>query len=65
MPTVRCPIDGYTYETPDIDPVIEATLITIAIKILTTGSMLNRGGAITSNSDGTDKIIQLLECCDE
>ena len=28
MPTVRCPIDGCTYETPDVDPVIAAALIT-------------------------------------
>lgn len=28
VPTVQCPIDGCTYETPDVDPVIAAALVT-------------------------------------
>ena len=28
MPVVRCPIEGCEYETPDVDPVVAAALIT-------------------------------------
>ena len=28
MPVVRCPIEGCEYDTPDVDPVLAAALIT-------------------------------------
>ena len=97
MPSVRCPIDGCTYETPDIDPVIAAALITThATTHQSPGGVaaaaptarpekvkrphISPAGTTedwqyfksrwsdyvkATKLNGTDKIIQLLECCDE
>ena len=94
MPVVKCPIEGCGYETPDVNAVIAAALITTqaishqapsrpmqAAKVEkvkrpsissagTTEDWLyfkSRWGdyVIATKLEGTDRVIQLLECCDE
>ena len=98
MPTVQCPIDGCTYETPDVEPVIAAALITahatahqapagtgptpptIARAEKIKRPHISPAGTTedwqyfksrwsdyvkVTKLDGTEKIIQLLECCDD
>ena len=94
MPVVKCPIEGCEYETPDVDPVIAAALITTHAtshqtpsqpmqtarvekvkrpSILSAGTtedwqyFKSRWGDYVKATklEGTDKVIQLLECCDK
>ena len=94
MPVVQCPIEGCEYQTPDVDPVVAAALITThatvhalphpvvpAAKaekvkrpcVLSAGTTKDWQYFRSRWSDymratklsGTDKVIQLLECCDE
>ena len=94
MPVVKCPIEGCEYETPDIEPVIAAALITVHATSHQTPSQptqmarVEKGKRPSTSSagttedwqyftsrwgdyvkatklEGTDKVIQLLECCDE
>ena len=94
MPTVKCPIDGCLYETPDVDAVLAAALITThstvharATTSVATAKVekvkrptISSAGTsedwlyFTSRWDdyveatkvsGADKVVQLLECCDE
>ena len=94
MPVVKCPTEGCEYETPDVEPVIAATLITAHATSHQTPSQPTQTArvekvkrpSISSASttedwqyfksrwgdyvkatklEGTDKVIQLLECCDE
>ena len=95
MPVVRCPIDGCEYETPDVDPVVAAALITTHATThqasrpeLTQAARVEKVKRPTISSagttedwqyfrsrwgdyvkatrlEGTDRVIQLLECCDD
>lgn len=94
MPVVGCPIEGCEYNTPDVDPVIAAALITAHATSHQAPSRATQAAAvekvkrpvITSSGTtedwqyfksrwddyvkatrlaGTDRIIQLLECCDD
>ena len=94
MPIIQCPIEGCEYETPDVEPVIAAALITTHVTShrMSSGSTqtprvervkrLNVSSAGTTEDwqyfksrwndyvkatrlEGTDKIVQLLECCDD
>lgn len=94
MPTVRCPIEGCDYETPDVEPVVAAALITAHVTSHRTpggptpaarAEKVKRPSVSSAGTtedwqyfksrwsdytkatklEGTDKIIQLLECCDE
>ena len=79
MPVVGCPIDC-DYETPDVDPVIAAVLITTHVTIIKSTSSkitMARTEKISNTSNlngvtmeateltGSGEIIQLLECCDD
>ena len=94
MPVVRCPIEDCEYQTPDVDPVVAAALITThdtvhasphlatpvakaeKVKrpcISSSGTTEDWHYFISRWSDyvkatklsGTDRVIQLLECCDD
>ena len=94
MPAVRCPIEGCEYETPNVEAVIAAALITTHAtshqapnepartaraekvkrpSISSAGTTENWQYFKSRWSDyvratrleGTDRIIQLLECCDD
>ncbi len=96
MPVVQCPIEGCEYETPDVDPVVAAALITAhstshQAPVTRASSQPARVEKVKRPSispagttedwhyfmtrwadyvkgtklEGTDKVIQLLECCDE
>ena len=94
MPAIKCPIEGCEYKTPDVDPVIAATLITAhATSHLTPGQPTQtarvekiKRPSISSPGttedwlyfksrwgnymkamklEDTDRVIQLLECCEE
>ena len=94
MPIIQCPIEGCEYETPDVEPVIAAALITTHATSHRTPSRStqtprvervkrpNVSSAGTTEDwkyfksrwndyvkatrlEGTDSIIQLLECCDD
>ncbi len=96
MPVVQCPIEGCEYETPDVDPVVAAALITAhstshqapwtrassqpaRVKKVKRPSISPAGTTEdwhyfmtrwadyvkATKLEGTDKVIQLLECCDE
>ena len=94
MPVVKCPIEGCEYETPDVDPVIAAALITTHATSHQTPSQPTQTARVekvkrpsissagttedwqyfksrwgdyvkATKLEGTDKVIQLLECCDE
>ena len=94
MPVVRCPIEGCEYETPDVEPVVAAALITTHATSHQASSQPpqvarvekvkrpNVSSAGTTEDwqyfksrwgdyvkatklEGTDRVIQLLECCDD
>ena len=96
MPVIGCPIDGCDYETPDVDPIVAAALITTDATVhqagpAPTAATPSRAEKVKRPSissagtteewqyfllrwsdyvkatrlNGTDKIIQLLECCDD
>ena len=94
MPIIQCPIEGCEYETPDVEPVIAAALITTYATSHRTPSGPTRTARVervkrpnvssagttedwqyfksrwndyvkATRLEGTDKIIQLLECCDD
>ncbi len=94
MPLVKCPIEGCEYETPDVEPIIAAALITThstshrapdrptqAAKVeQVKRPCISSAGttedwhyfksrwsdyARATRLEGTDKVIQLLECCDD
>ena len=94
MPIIQCPIEGCEYETPDVEPVIAAALITTHTTSHRTPSgstqtpkvervkRPNVSSAGTTEDrqyfksrwndyvkatrlEGTDRIVQLLECCDD
>ena len=95
MPAVKCPIEGCEYETPDVDPVIAAALITAhATSHQMPGRPFTQTARVekvkrpsispagttedwlyfksrwgdyvkATKLEGTDRVIQLLECCDE
>ena len=94
MPVVGCPIEGCEYETPDVDAVVAAALITTHATVHKSASPdaatarvekvkrpnISSAGATedwqyfksrwndyvrATKLTGTDKVIQLLECCDD
>ena len=94
MPVVKCPIEGCEYETPDVDPVIAAALITTHATSHQAPSQPTQAARVekvkrpsissagttedwlyfksrwgdyvkATKLEGTDRVIQLLECCDE
>ena len=94
MPKIQCPIEGCKYETPDVEPVIAAALITTHATSHRTPSRSTQTARVekvkrpnvssvgttedwqycksrwndyvkATRLEGTDRIIQLLECCDE
>ena len=94
MPAVRCPIEGCEYETPNVEAVIAAALITTHATshqapnepARTARAEKVKRPSISSAGttedwqyfksrwsdyvratrlEGTDRIIQLLECCDD
>ena len=96
MPVIGCPIDGCDYETPDVDPIVAAALITTHATVHQAGQAptaatparaekvkrpsISSAGTTeewqyfllrwsdyvkATRLNGTDKIIQLLECCDD
>ena len=94
MPVIQCPIEGCEYQTPDVDPVVAAALITTHATVHTTPHpnvpaakaekvkrpCISSAGTTedwqyfrsrwsdyvkATKLSGTDKVIQLLECCDE
>ena len=96
MPVIGCPIDGCDYETPDVDPIVAAALITTHATVHQAGPAptaatparaekvkrpsISSAGTTeewqyfllrwsdyvkATRLNGTDKIIQLLECCDD
>lgn len=95
MPKIKCPIESCDYETPDVDPVVAAALITTHATVhqasggsttpAARAEKVKRPSVSSAGTteewqyfilrwsdyvkatrlDGTDKIIQLLECCDD
>ena len=96
MPAIRCPIDGCEYETPDVEAVVTAALITTHATVhqaptsepAAQAARIEKVKRPTITSAGTtedwqyfksrwgdyvkatrlegaDRVIQLLECCDE
>ena len=94
MPVVQCPVEGCEYETPDVEPVIAAALITThatshrtpcgsthtaRVEKVKTPNVSSAGTTEdwqyfksrwsdyvkATRLEGTDRIIQLLECCDD
>ena len=94
MPVVKCPIEGCGYETPDVDAVIAAALITTHATSHQAPSQPTQAARVekvkrpsissagttedwlyfksrwgdyvkATKLEGTDRVIQLLECCDE
>ena len=94
MPLVKCPIEGCEYETPDVEPIIAAALITThstshrapdrptqaaRVEQVKRPCISSAGTtedwhyfksrwndyARATRLEGTDKVIQLLECCDD
>ncbi len=94
MPAIQCPIEGCEYETPDVDPVVAAALLTTHATTHQTPSASTPTAKVervkrpsvssagttedwqyfksrwddyvkATKLEGTDKIIQLLECCDD
>ena len=94
MLVVKCPIDCCDYETPDVDPVIAAALITAhatshqmpsqprqtaLVEKVKRPSILSAGTtedwlyfksrwadyARATKLEGTDRVVQLLECSEE
>ncbi len=95
MPIVKCPIESCEYETPDVDPVVAAALITTHATFHQGPSLptlsarvekvkrpsISSAGTTTEDwlcfksrwadyvkatrLEGTDRVIQLLECCEE
>ena len=91
MPIIQCPIEGCGYETPDVEPVIAAALITTHATSHRTPSGSTQTARVekvkrpnvssagttedwqyfksrcvkATRLEGTDRIIQLLECCDD
>ena len=90
MPVVRCPIEDCEYQTPDVDPVVAAALITTHATVhglLHSTAPVAKAEKVAycplgqwriwqyftsrwsdyveaTKLSGTDKVIQLLECCD-
>ena len=94
MPAIQCPVEGCGYETPDVEAVLTAALITAhatthgpshSATPSARAEKVKRPSISSAGTtedwqyfksrwsdyvkatklDGTDKIIQLLECCDE
>ena len=90
MPTIRCPVEGCEYQTPDVESVLAAALITAhatthAPTQAAKAEKVKRPSIASSGTtedwqyfrsrwsdyvratklEGTDKVIQLLECCNE
>lgn len=95
MPKIKCPIESCDYETPDVDPVVAAALITTHATVhqasggsttpAARAEKVKRPSVSSAGTteewqyfilrwsdyvkatrlDGTDKIIQLLGCCDD
>ena len=94
MPRIQCPIEGCEYETPDVEAVLAAALITTHATSHRTTSRstqtarvekVKRPNVLSAGTtedwqffksrwndyvkatrlEGTDRIIQLLECCDD
>ena len=94
MPVIHCPIEGCEYETPDVEAVIAAALITTRATRHQTPSQPTQTARVekvrrpsissagttedwqyfksrwgdyvrATKLEGTDRVIQLLECCDD
>jgi hypothetical protein len=90
MPTIKCPIEGCEYETPDVEPVVAAALITVhatshgptqaaRVEKVKRPSISSAGTTEdwqyfksrwsdymkATRLEGADRVLQLLECCDD
>ena len=94
MPAIRCPIESCVYQTPDVDPVVAAALITTHASVHVVPHPVAPAAKVekvkrpcissagtteewqyfqsrwsdyvrATNLSGVDKVIQLLECCDD
>lgn len=94
MPAIQCPVEDCDYETPDVEAVLAAALLTAHATThgsshgatpMARAEKVKRPGISSAGTtedwqyfksrwsdyvkatklDGTDRIIQLLECCDE
>ena len=91
MPVIQCPIEGCEYETPDVDPVVAAALITTHATVHASHHPTAKAEKVkrpcissagttedwqyfisrwndyvrATKLSGTDRVIQLLECCDD
>ncbi len=65
MPVIQCPIEDCEYEAPDVESVVAAALITAHATSTSSAGTTEDWQYLAARLRGTDKVIQLLESCDD